>query len=658
MQTNPLGWLNLAMGDAIGPGYGAAGRTEASGEFALTMDGALSLEPSALEPEGLEQEVDPSGPNAPMIQLDLLQAMTRPMDLGGAAVGSPDGPGAAGVSGMPVYSGGALGAELSGAVFAGGQGFSLAAERVSVPVSEVVAEVGEAEGAELGAFRLAGAGVFAGEAGSTDSVGGRVVSAIPLGGADLALGFTSVVTEDAGGSLLSRGPWAADLLARLGSSGGASDSLSNFQAGGKPLAAVLRGSSSPDYPGGDGGAVDRQGIRSREAGGDWGLNSLSGAVLGWPTGGASETGAAGFGRLAGGGDVAAGMSDVRAEKPVFGESRVGSGPEVFGREGRRLEALTGQGRGFGVASEAAQTVEDWLALRVGGEAGAVNRAAGAAGASVASGLTARQAGLAEAVEVQGEEVAVGAGGIGQAGALVGASAGAREGAREGFVGRRGLEPGFDHRVKVVGESVLEGVLEGSLDSVSLEYLGFGASAGRVTSDGEVGEGEVGDGIERGLRDAVRSAMDLIEARRPGSVTVRLNPEDLGTIEVVVRQVGGRFDVDLSASDEGVRASLAQSRGELMSGAEGRGLNLGSVTVSGAPPSPASSGAGGPLGLGQSGMGESLTGEGSGRQGQEGMSRDDFRAAAVLAGSFSPGDRAAAVSGRTGWMQASAVDYIA
>lgn len=78
-----------------------------------------------------------------------------------------------------------------------------------------------------------------------------------------------------------------------------------------------------------------------------------------------------------------------------------------------------------------------------------------------------------------------------------------------------------------------------------------------------------------LADAVS---DLIAARKPSSIKIELSPQDLGTIEVSVRQMGRRADVELRASDEGVRQSLQSHRQELVQSIESKGTSLGSLNV--------------------------------------------------------------------------------
>lgn len=86
-------------------------------------------------------------------------------------------------------------------------------------------------------------------------------------------------------------------------------------------------------------------------------------------------------------------------------------------------------------------------------------------------------------------------------------------------------------------------------------------------------------VVRHVREAVADTIrDLVEARRPGQVVLRLQPDDLGTVTVVVKTLGPRVDASVTASDPGLRASLAQHHHELAASVERRGLQMGTFTV--------------------------------------------------------------------------------
>lgn len=88
---------------------------------------------------------------------------------------------------------------------------------------------------------------------------------------------------------------------------------------------------------------------------------------------------------------------------------------------------------------------------------------------------------------------------------------------------------------------------------------------------------------------IADRLELLVASRPREgVTIRLNPVELGTITLNVRQSGGEVETRVIASHEAVRAALETSRPQLQHALESRGLNLGSLDVGGGQPHPESS----------------------------------------------------------------------
>lgn len=160
------------------------------------------------------------------------------------------------------------------------------------------------------------------------------------------------------------------------------------------------------------------------------------------------------------------------------------------------------------------------------------------------------------------------------------------------------------------------VLDGS-GEVSRED--FGMKVDSQTIDEVAGKSDVkaDTAVNNARQKLVETTLDLIAARRPQSVSVQLTPQDLGTIEVSVRSLLGRVDVDLRASDEGVRQSLATQRYDLIQSIETRGATVSSMNVGAQ--------------LGQ-------TADQSGNQGQGQLTQQDFRQAANL-GQFSNGAEA-------------------
>lgn len=94
-----------------------------------------------------------------------------------------------------------------------------------------------------------------------------------------------------------------------------------------------------------------------------------------------------------------------------------------------------------------------------------------------------------------------------------------------------------------------------------------------------------EGVARGVVDRasvvrqIADRLELLVASRPrDGVTIRLNPIELGTITLTVRQSGGEVETRVVASHEAVRAALETSRPQLQHALETRGLNLGSLDV--------------------------------------------------------------------------------
>lgn len=84
---------------------------------------------------------------------------------------------------------------------------------------------------------------------------------------------------------------------------------------------------------------------------------------------------------------------------------------------------------------------------------------------------------------------------------------------------------------------------------------------------------------RAVRQVSEHFEDLLAGRRPASLTVRLEPERLGSVEIRLSLVGNRLDADFSASNEALREALDHHRPHLAHAVESRGLSLQSLTVS-------------------------------------------------------------------------------
>lgn len=106
-----------------------------------------------------------------------------------------------------------------------------------------------------------------------------------------------------------------------------------------------------------------------------------------------------------------------------------------------------------------------------------------------------------------------------------------------------------------------------------------ASKEQVSKSQLAARAEVADrAVSEQAEKLAETVSDLIAARRPASVKIELNPQDLGTIEIAVKQIGRFADVELRASDEGVRQSLHNHRQDLVQSIESRGTSLGSLNV--------------------------------------------------------------------------------
>jgi hypothetical protein len=79
---------------------------------------------------------------------------------------------------------------------------------------------------------------------------------------------------------------------------------------------------------------------------------------------------------------------------------------------------------------------------------------------------------------------------------------------------------------------------------------------------------------------VADRLEALAAARPsGGVRIQLNPADLGSLTLVVRQSGKNVSAEIFASHDGVRAALEATKPELNRVLDVKGLNLNSVTIS-------------------------------------------------------------------------------
>ena len=82
-----------------------------------------------------------------------------------------------------------------------------------------------------------------------------------------------------------------------------------------------------------------------------------------------------------------------------------------------------------------------------------------------------------------------------------------------------------------------------------------------------------------MSETVDKVSEMIAHRRPGTVQIVLRPEELGTVQVTVRQIGEAFRIDLQASDERAGNHLQSRSAELVQQIEARGHQVTSVNVS-------------------------------------------------------------------------------
>jgi flagellar hook-length control protein FliK len=116
---------------------------------------------------------------------------------------------------------------------------------------------------------------------------------------------------------------------------------------------------------------------------------------------------------------------------------------------------------------------------------------------------------------------------------------------------------------------------------------------RVTmaTDGQVRPTEAKPASEAGAKENNRSEIaesvlrqvadriELLAAAKPrNGVTVRLEPEEFGTITLIVRAHGNAVDAEVFAANDEVRKALDASRALLGSSLQARGITLQTLTV--------------------------------------------------------------------------------
>lgn len=77
---------------------------------------------------------------------------------------------------------------------------------------------------------------------------------------------------------------------------------------------------------------------------------------------------------------------------------------------------------------------------------------------------------------------------------------------------------------------------------------------------------------------IEQIQEITATQRTGSVTIRLSPEELGSITVSLKSLGEGVEATVTASNESVRQSLHSHRADLVQTAESKGLTITSLTV--------------------------------------------------------------------------------
>lgn len=77
---------------------------------------------------------------------------------------------------------------------------------------------------------------------------------------------------------------------------------------------------------------------------------------------------------------------------------------------------------------------------------------------------------------------------------------------------------------------------------------------------------------------IERVQELLESAKPRSVSLRLDPPELGSIELTVKTTGHRVETHIVASSSDVRALLESNRDQLVQALQHRGLELGQMFV--------------------------------------------------------------------------------
>lgn len=82
-----------------------------------------------------------------------------------------------------------------------------------------------------------------------------------------------------------------------------------------------------------------------------------------------------------------------------------------------------------------------------------------------------------------------------------------------------------------------------------------------------------------MRQVIDRVETIAQYGKSGSVTIHLDPKELGPLTLTVRSFGQRVDAEIQTQNSDVRAALHDSRQQLNQAVEARGLSLGSMQIS-------------------------------------------------------------------------------
>lgn len=81
-----------------------------------------------------------------------------------------------------------------------------------------------------------------------------------------------------------------------------------------------------------------------------------------------------------------------------------------------------------------------------------------------------------------------------------------------------------------------------------------------------------------VKQASQTLEQMIAAKLPKTMVIRMNPDDLGSLTIKVRQIGRRVEAEVSASLDTVRNALSNQKQDLAAAVENRGAQLTSLVI--------------------------------------------------------------------------------